>query len=161
MLMPDADPRPDQFLPSSHVHSAGTLGLRTLGTNAVPTCSAAEGNEPIDSPPHELLTELPVDGVDPPVASTHGKPGTPHGNLSALNQMGGIEAFPARPESPNRPQVPCDEPPGILRGPTEREAFKARYKEPAGVFLNYFRILEPVLDPPMPEPGTARPDWSK
>lgn len=161
MLMPGAGTR----LPF-HNHRAGLPEVWTPSSSAelskLPPSSVFEGNEPIDNPRDELLTELEVDGVDPPVPTTRNKPWTSHGELPKLNNVEDIEAFPARrAESLGRPQVPCDEPPRIQHGPAEREAFKIYYKGPARVFLNYFHILERVPDPPMPEPGTNWPDWPK
>lgn len=165
MLMPDASSRLFKFSSSMHNHGAATPGVRTPSTSGgpsrVPPLSAIEGIEPIDSPPRKFLTELVVDGVDPPVPTTPNKTRTSHGDLSKLDNIEVIEAFLARrAESPDWRQVPCDKSPRIHYGPGEREAlFKAYCKKPASVFLNYFHILERVPDPPMPEPCIERLGW--
>lgn len=72
MLMPNADTRSDKFSSSSHSHSAGTPAVWTPGTTAesstVPSRSGNEGNIPIDCSPPGILTDLPFDGIDPPVS---------------------------------------------------------------------------------------------
>ncbi|KAL9137457.1 MAG: hypothetical protein Q9175_001346 [Cornicularia normoerica] len=164
MLIPDVDTRPDKFSSSSHDYASGTPWIWTPSTSAessrVPSSSAIGGDKPIDSPPRELLTEMAVNGVDPPVPTTPNKTTTSHGELPKLNRIEDIETFIARlAESPNCTQVPCDEPHRVQYGPGEREAFKAYYKKPASVFfLNYFHILERMPDPPTSEAGTKWPD---
>lgn len=164
LRMPDADTRSDKISSSFHSHGVSTPGTWTPTTTAppsrVPSSSVIEGNKKIDSPPRELLTELALDGVDPPVPILPNKTRTSHGELPKLQNPEDIEVFVARrAESPNRPQVPCDEPPRLEYGPAEREAFKAYYKERPSVFQDYFYILEQLPDPPMPGTDTRWSGW--
>ena len=140
MLMPDADTRPTKFSSSSHSYGAGTPEVW------IPRIS--ESNEGIDSPSRELLTELPVDGVDPPVPTPPTGTRMSHGDLPKLSRVQGTQAFGARrAESPNLLRA---QPPRIQYRPAEREAFDAYHKEPVGLSLDYFRLLER---------GTQWPDW--
>ena len=138
--MPEADTRPNKFSSSSHSYGAGTPEVW------IPNIS--ESNEGIDSPSRELLTELPVDGVDPPLPTPPTKTRMSHGDLPKLSSVQEIEAFGARrAESRNLLHA---QPPRMQYRPAEREAVKAYHKEPVGLFLNYFRLLER---------GTKWPDW--
>lgn len=159
MLMPDAHTRPDKFSSSAHNHGS-RISSPSAEPLRVPVLSAIDVTEPFDSPPRELLTELAVDGIDPPVTTTPKKSSTSHGELPRFNRIEDIEEFLARrAEFRDRPQVPCNEAPRIHCGPAECEAFKAYYQEPASVFLNYFHMLERMPDPPMPEPSTKWQGW--
>lgn len=163
MLMPEADTRPDKFSSSPHHFRVGTPRIRIRSISAESTISLPSTEDDdgtlVDSPPSELPVESAVDGVaDPARPNAPNKNWTSHGELPKLNRIEDIEAFLARgAESSNRQQVLCDEPPRSQYESTEREAFKAYYKEPASLFLNYFHILERVSDPSMSELGTKRP----
>lgn len=167
MLMPQAYTRPEKFSSSStHCYEPGTVEVRNPYSDyeilKIASLSTIAVYEPRESPPCELLTELAVDGVNPPVSTIPDETRTSHGQFPTLNGTEDIEAFPfRRAESPDHPQVPCDESPSIQHGSAECEPFNTYYKEPASVFLNYFHLLERVPDPAMPTPSTEWPDWPK
>ena len=157
MLMPNVEARTDEFSSSAHSHGAGTPDVWTQSTNAQPPRDSAsfacEADEINDSPPPDLLTELAVDGVDPLVPTIPIQTRTSRGELLQLHNIEDIGAFLARrAESPNRPQVPRDEPPPLQYGPAEREAFKADHQD-------YFDILERLPNPPISEPHGKWPGW--
>ena len=139
LRMPNADIQPDQSSSSSHHHGAGSSEMMNPETNAqrsgIPWSSATEANARRESTLGELLRELAVEGIDPPLLTTPNETRTPHGELPKLNSTKNIGAT----ESQTSPLEPCDAPPGIQRGPAEREEFKAYYAQSASVFLSYFQ----------------------
>lgn len=163
MLMPDADIRPDKFSSSPYQHGAGTAGMRIQSISAKSTASLLPTEDDdgtfVDSPPPELPIELVVEKTaDTSIPNTPNKIWACHRELSKLNRIEDIEAFLAcGAESPNRRQVPCDEPARSQYGSAEREGFKGYCKKSASLFLNYFHILEQGSDPSMPELGTKWP----
>ena len=133
LRMPTADSRPDIFSSSSRNHMAGTTGVWTANTSAQQSklswFSATEANGPRESALGELLTELAVDGVDPPVLTTPNQTSTPHEQPNELISIEDIAAS----------QEPHEGPPGIRRTPAQREEFRAYYSRSTIEFLNYFQ----------------------
>lgn len=157
--MPDIHTRPDKLSSSTYNHEAATPGVcipsTSTITSRVSSSSTIQGNEPTDSPPWELLTELAVDGVDLPVPRIPEKTRISHRELLKLNRIENVQVSPfCRAESPDRPQLPCEEPTRIHYGPAEREADNIYLKQPVSVFLNCFHALERVPDQPMTRPNT-------
>ena len=155
LMLPRTDTRSVSFSSSSHNHEASTLGILTPNTSAypsrIPSPSAIEANGPSDDPLDDLLTELPIDGIDQPLSAPSAiRPS--HKELDSFDSIEILEAFGAflasEKESADHLLLPPAEPPGIQRTPAERKMFKTYYEGPASVFLNYFRTVEQVLDSP-------------
>lgn len=111
----------------------------------VPLSSVFEDDSDLDSPPPELLTELEIDGVDPPRKVTPIKTKASDGELPRITTYLEAAAFTARrAKSPDRPQAPNDAPPRPPKSYAEWMAFKAFRNEPADIFINYFYLLDPL-----------------
>ena len=130
LRMPTADSHPAKFSSSSRNHVTGTIGVWNPSTSAQPSrlswFSATEANGPRESALGELLTELTVDVVDPPVLITPNQTSTPH---EGSNELDGITSS----------QEPDGGPPGFRRTTAEREEFRAYYGRSTVEFLNYFQ----------------------
>ena len=130
LRMPTADSQPAKFSSSSRNHVTGTIGVWNPSTSAQPSrlswSSATEANGPRESALGELLTELTVDIVDPPVLITPNQTSTPHEDLNELDSIAAS-------------QEPDDGPPGIRRTPAERKEFRDYYGRSTVEFLNYFQ----------------------
>ena len=138
LRMPTAGSRPGENPSSTSNHGTGTTGASSPSNSAKPPrvrwSSAVEANEPRESALRDFLTELAIDGADPPVL------------------IADIETSP-QAESPNSPQEPSHGPPGIRRSTAEREEFKAYHKASDDEFLNYFKSREPMSYPDMSAPS--------
>lgn len=156
MLMPHIDTRLEIFSSSSlHRHDSGTAEVWNPDSDVerlrLPLSSTITVSEPVDSPPHELLTEMAVDGVDPPVRIIPEKSRTSIEDLPRLNRMEDTEGFVSWwAEYSERPRMPCDEAPRTQNESAKGEGLKAHNQEPARDILNYFHLLERTTDPQMP-----------
>ena len=159
LRMPQAYTRPETFSSSSsHYYKPGTAEVWNPNSDSELLGTSSSSTIVVDEPTG-LLTELAVDGVDPPVPIIPDETTTSHGQLPTLNRMEDIEAFVSRrAESPDRPRVPCYESPRTEYGSSECEAFKTYYNDPPSDFLNYFHLLERAPDPQIPALITKWPN---
>ena len=160
LRMPHACTRPETFSSSSsHYHEPGTAEVWNPDSDSELLEFSSSSTIVVDEP-IELLTELAVDGLDPPVPIIPDKTMASHEELPTLNRMEDIEAFVSmRAASPDRPRVPCDESPRTKYGSTEREAFKSSYNDPPSNFLDYFHLLERAPHPQIPASITEWLEW--
>ena len=160
LRMPQAYTRPETLSSSSpHYHKPGTAEVWNPSSDSELLETSSPSTIVVDDPV-ELLTDLAVDGVDPPVPTIPDKPRTSHRDIPTLNIIQDIQtSVSKRAEPPDYPRVPRSESSHTEYESPESEAFKNYYNDPPpSGFLKYFHLLDRAPDPQIPASSTEWPD---